>query len=97
MKTSDRNGLVVAVLPVSDESQIMIITNQGKLIRMETKGIRVSGRSTQGVKLIDASDGDLVSSASLIERQAPSPPRRLVASILPDACSDPHRRMPSGR
>jgi DNA gyrase subunit A len=69
MKTSDRNGLVVAVLPVSDESQIMIITNQGKLIRMETKGIRVSGRSTQGVKLIDASDGDLVSSASLIERQ----------------------------
>jgi len=69
MKTSDRNGLVVAVLPVSDESQIMIITNQGKLIRMETKGIRVSGRSTQGVKLIDASNGDLVSSASLIERQ----------------------------
>ncbi|MEK6408036.1 MAG: DNA gyrase subunit A [Acidobacteriota bacterium] len=69
MKTSDRNGLVVAVLPVNDESQIMIITNQGKLIRMETKGIRVSGRSTQGVKLIDASDGDLVSSASLIERQ----------------------------
>src|SRR5712692_9886622 len=69
MKTSDRNGLVVAVLPVNDESQILIITNQGKLIRMETKGIRVSGRSTQGVKLIDASDGDLVSSASLIERQ----------------------------
>jgi len=69
MRTSDRNGLVVAVLPVSDESQIMIITNQGKLIRMDTKGIRVSGRSTQGVKLIDASDGDLVSSASLIERQ----------------------------
>jgi DNA gyrase subunit A len=69
MKTSDRNGLVVAVLPVNDDSQIMIITNQGKLIRMETKGIRVSGRSTQGVKLIDASDGDLVSSASLIERQ----------------------------
>ncbi len=69
MKTSDRNGLVVAVLQVSDESQILIITNQGKLIRMETKGIRVSGRSTQGVKLIDASDGDLVSSASLIERQ----------------------------
>ena len=47
----------------------MIITNQGKLIRVEAKGIRVSGRSTQGVKLIDASDGDLVTSASLIERQ----------------------------
>ncbi|HXU09507.1 MAG TPA: DNA gyrase subunit A [Blastocatellia bacterium] len=69
MKTSDRNGLVVAVLPVSDESQVLIITNQGKLIRVEAKGIRVSGRSTQGVKLIDASDDDLVTSASLIERQ----------------------------
>ncbi|MFY9570847.1 MAG: DNA gyrase C-terminal beta-propeller domain-containing protein, partial [Blastocatellia bacterium] len=69
MRTSDRNGLVVAVLPVGDDSQVLIITSQGKLIRVETKGIRVSGRSTQGVKLIDASDGDLVTSASLIERQ----------------------------
>ena len=69
MKTSDRNGLVVAVLPVNDESQILIITNQGKLIRVDTRFIRVSGRSTQGVKLIDTSDGDIVSSASLIERQ----------------------------
>ncbi len=69
MKTSDRNGLVVAVLPVNDESQVLIITNQGKLIRVDAKGIRVSGRSTQGVKLIDTSDGDKVSSASLIERQ----------------------------
>jgi DNA gyrase subunit A len=69
MKTSDRNGLVVAVLPVNDESQVLIITNQGKLIRVDTRTIRVSGRSTQGVKLIDTSDGDIVSSASLIERQ----------------------------
>lgn len=69
MKTSDRNGMVVAVLPVNDESQVLIITSNGKLIRVETKTIRESGRSTQGVKLIDTSDGDKVSSASLIERQ----------------------------
>ncbi|MCI0489587.1 MAG: DNA gyrase subunit A [Blastocatellia bacterium] len=69
MKTSERNGKVVAVLPVNDESQVLIITNQGKLIRVRTNGIRESGRSTQGVKLIDTSDGDTVSSASLIERQ----------------------------
>jgi DNA gyrase subunit A len=48
---------------------VLIITNQGKLIRVETNTIRESGRSTQGVKLIDTSDGDFVSSASLIERQ----------------------------
>ncbi|MFL6215267.1 MAG: DNA gyrase subunit A [Blastocatellia bacterium] len=69
MKTSDRNGLVVAVLPVNDESQLMMITHQGKMIRIDARTIRVSGRSTQGVKLIDTSDGDMVSSASLIERQ----------------------------
>ena len=70
MKTTDRNGKVVAVLPVvSNEIQMLIITNFGKLIRVETNTIRESGRSTQGVKLIDTSDGDMVSSASLIERQ----------------------------
>ncbi|HYP25996.1 MAG TPA: DNA gyrase subunit A [Blastocatellia bacterium] len=69
MKTSDRNGKVVAVLPVNDDSQVLIITSNGKLIRVETSTIRESSRSTQGVKLIDTSDGDKVSSASLIERQ----------------------------
>jgi DNA gyrase subunit A len=69
MKTSERNGKVVAVLPVNDESQVLIITNQGKMIRVEARGIRESGRSTQGVKLIDTTDGGIVSSASLIEKQ----------------------------
>ncbi|HJQ70116.1 MAG TPA: DNA gyrase subunit A [Blastocatellia bacterium] len=70
MKTTDRNGKVVAVLPVvGNDIQVLVITNFGKLIRVETNTIRESGRSTQGVKLIDTSDGDLVSSASLIERQ----------------------------
>jgi DNA gyrase subunit A len=69
MKTSERNGRVVAVLPVNDESQVLIITNQGKMIRVEARGIRESGRSTQGVKLIDTTDGGIVSSASLIEKQ----------------------------
>ena len=70
MKTTDRNGKVVAVLPVvSNDIQMLVITNFGKLIRVETNTIRESGRSTQGVRLIDTSDGDMVSSASLIERQ----------------------------
>ncbi|HKF53972.1 MAG TPA: DNA gyrase subunit A [Blastocatellia bacterium] len=69
MKTVERNGKVVAVLPVNDESQVLIISQSGKLIRVEASNIRESGRSTQGVKLIDISEGDLVSAASLIERQ----------------------------
>jgi DNA gyrase subunit A len=69
IKTTDRNGKVVAVMPVTRESEVMIITSQGKLIRIEAEQIRATGRSAQGVKLIDTSDGDLVASASLVERQ----------------------------
>ncbi len=68
-KTTDKNGKVVAVVPVAKESQLMIITTQGKLIRLEADKIRATGRSAQGVKLIETSDGDLVASASLVEQQ----------------------------
>ena len=69
IKTSDRTGKVVAVMPVNKESEVLIITSNGKLIRIEAEQIRATGRSAQGVKLIDASDGDLVVSASLVEQQ----------------------------
>ena len=45
-------------------------TVQGKLIRLEAEKIRATGRSAQGVKLIDTSSGDLAASASLVERQS---------------------------
>jgi DNA gyrase subunit A len=70
IRTSDRNGNVVAVMPVTKESEVLIITSNGKLIRIEAETIRATGRSAQGVKLIDTSSGDLVASASLVERQA---------------------------
>lgn len=69
MKTTDRNGKVVAVVPVNRESQLMVITSQGKLIRLEADDIRNTGRSAQGVRLIEASGGDVVASASLVEQQ----------------------------
>ncbi|HEX3253174.1 MAG TPA: DNA gyrase C-terminal beta-propeller domain-containing protein, partial [Pyrinomonadaceae bacterium] len=57
----------VAVFPVDDESEIMIITQQGKLIRIEASDIRKTGRSAQGVRLIKTDQGDKVTSASLVE------------------------------
>ncbi len=69
IKTTDRNGKVVAVMPVGKDSEVLIITSQGKLIRIEAETIRATGRSAQGVKLIDASGGDTVASASLVEQQ----------------------------
>jgi len=67
MKTTDKTGKVVAVFPVEDESEIMIITQQAKLIRLEAGEIRKTGRSAQGVRLIKTDEGDKVTSASLIE------------------------------
>jgi DNA gyrase subunit A len=70
IKTTDKNGKVIAVMPVTKDSGVLIITSQGKLIRIEAEKIRATGRSAQGVKLIDTSSGDLVASASLAERQS---------------------------
>ncbi len=52
IKTSDRNGKVVALRIVSDDDDLMIITDGGKLIRMPVDGIPTIGRNTQGVRLI---------------------------------------------
>jgi DNA gyrase subunit A len=67
MKTTDKTGKVVAVFPVEDESEIMIITQQAKLIRLEAGEIRKTGRSAQGVRLIKTDEGDQVTSASVVE------------------------------
>ena len=70
MKTTAKTGKVVAVFPVEDDSEIMIITQQAKLIRLEAGHIRKTGRSAQGVRLIKTDEGDMVTSASLVEAAA---------------------------
>ncbi len=67
MKTNAKTGKVVAVFPVEEESEVMIITQQGKLIRIEAGDIRKTGRSASGVRLIKTDETDRVTSASLLE------------------------------
>jgi DNA gyrase subunit A len=69
MKTTPKTGRVVAVFPVEPESEIMIITQQGKLIRLEADLIRKTGRSAQGVRLIKTDADDMVTSASMIQAE----------------------------
>ena len=66
MKTTEKTGKVVASFPIEDDSEIMIITQQAKLIRLGVDKIRETGRSAQGVTLIRCGDDDLVTSASLL-------------------------------
>jgi DNA gyrase subunit A len=67
IKTSSRNGPVVGVLQVTDEDDLMIITDRGKIIRMRVKDISVLGRNTQGVRLINLEDQEKVVSVARSE------------------------------
>jgi DNA gyrase subunit A len=66
MKTTPRVGKVVAILSVKDDSDLMIITKQGQIIRIDSGEIRQAGRSTQGVRLVNVEAGDQVAAASVI-------------------------------
>jgi DNA gyrase subunit A len=70
MKTTDRTGRVVGVQQVTEDDQLMLISNKGKIIRMRIKDIRIIGRNTQGVRLIELEEGErVVSLARLAEKE----------------------------
>ena len=67
MKTTAKTGKVVAAFPVEEDREVIIITQQAKLIRLSVDKIRETGRSAQGVMLIRTGNDDIVTSASLID------------------------------
>jgi DNA gyrase subunit A len=70
MKTTDKVGSVVGALSVTDSDEIMLTTSQGQTVRTNCKDIRIAGRNTQGVKLINLNEGDkLVAIARVISEQ----------------------------
>jgi DNA gyrase subunit A len=73
MKTTDRNGSVVATLQVTEESDVMIITEHGKVIRVHANEIREAGRSTQGVRLLRLDDDDSVAAAAVLHEEEDEP------------------------
>jgi DNA gyrase subunit A len=58
MKTNDKTGCVVGALTVIDSDEIMLLTQQGQMVRTPVNNIREAGRNTQGVKLINLNTGD---------------------------------------
>ena len=68
--TSDRNGQVVGIAYVQDGDELLVITQQGMILRMQTNDVRAIGRATQGVRLIDIEGEDrVVSIAKLVEKE----------------------------
>ena len=66
MKTTHKTGKVVGILSVKEDSDLMIVSQNGKIIRIESSTIRQAGRSTQGVRLVTLEEGDKVAAASVI-------------------------------
>ncbi len=66
VKTTERNGKVVGVLSVTEDSEVMLISQQGKIARLDSSTIRECGRSTMGVRLISLEEGDQVAAACLV-------------------------------
>jgi DNA gyrase subunit A len=71
MKTTKKTGKVVGILSVKDDSELMIVTRDGKMIRIDSGEIRQAGRSTQGVRLVRMEDEDSVAAACLIPESEP--------------------------
>jgi DNA gyrase subunit A len=70
ISTSERNGPVVGAACVKEGDELLLITQQGMIIRMPTNDVRAIGRATQGVKLIDVEAEDkVVSVARLVEKE----------------------------
>jgi len=71
LKTGGRNGSMIAALQVTDEDQVMMMTDSGRLVRIRLNGVSVIGRNTQGEKLIDcSSDETVIGAVRVAERQA---------------------------
>ena len=66
VKTTARNGKVVSIMLVNEQSEVMVISQFGKIIRIGTKTIRECGRSSQGVRLLHLEEGDRVAATSVI-------------------------------
>ncbi len=72
VKTAARNGKVVSISQVTEKSEVMLISQYGKIIRIESKFIRESGRSAQGVRLLNVEPGDRVAAAVVIPPEEPN-------------------------
>jgi DNA gyrase subunit A len=68
VEITDKNGLVVNILQLQDSDELLVITEQGKILRTPGSDIRTAGRATQGVRLMDLEPGDRVVSVALVAK-----------------------------
>ncbi|MEA3062301.1 MAG: gyrase subunit [Sphingomonadales bacterium] len=88
IETSARNGCVVASFPAHNGEQLMLVTDQAKLIRTTVGDIRIAGRNTQGVTIFRVAEGEHVVSAARIDEEE-EPENEAEALVAADLGSEP--------
>jgi DNA gyrase subunit A len=88
--TSERNGLVVGSVSVTDKDGVVMMSNTGQTLRINMKDVRVMGRSTQGVRLVNLHEGDYLVGLQKIEHletveEAAAPPAGLPNEVIAPA------------
>jgi DNA gyrase subunit A len=73
MKTNEKTGRVVGALTVTDNDEIMLLTQQGQMVRTPVKDIREAGRNTQGVKLINLTANDKLTAIARVVSETDEP------------------------
>jgi DNA gyrase subunit A len=88
IRTTERNGPVVAACPVGGDEHLMVITDKGTIIRMPVSGISQVGRAAQGVRLVRLSEGEKVAAVELLAEpeDAATPP---AAPPEPEGAAEP--------
>jgi DNA gyrase subunit A len=76
LNITEKTGDLVALKNVTDDNDLMIINRSGLTIRMAVSGIKVAGRATQGVKLINIKDGDSIAAVSVVNKSEEEQPQQ---------------------
>lgn len=95
MRTTDKTGRLVSVRMVSDDDQLLLVTNGGKVLRLRVNEIRIIGRNTQGVKLIGLDEGERVAAAARMVEDEVETPEGAVTVEVP-AADEPSDPAPDG-
>ena len=85
LNITEKTGALVAIKNVTDENDLMIINRSGLTIRMAVSGIKVAGRATQGVRLINIKDGDSIAAVSAVNKSEEETPEQAPEQNLEQA------------
>ena len=88
LNITDKTGELVAMKNVMDENDLMIINRSGLTIRMAVSDIRIAGRATQGVRLINIKDGDSIAAVSAVNKSEDDAPQAMPQDDSPEASQE---------